>query len=45
MVPAELDEKDQANIRDIAEMLGDMQLRSELRAASTSKDLYKALCD
>ena len=45
MVPAELGETDQANICSIAELLGDRDLRDELRAATSSSDLYKALCD
>jgi len=45
MVPAELGETDQADICSIAELLGDRDLRDNLRAASSSSDLYKALCD
>jgi PTS system nitrogen regulatory IIA component len=45
MVPAELSETDQADICSIAELLGDRDLRDNLRAASSSSDLYKALCD
>ena len=45
MVPADLGETDQANICSIAELLGDRDLRDELRAAASSNDLYKALCD
>lgn len=45
MVPAELGETDQANICSIAELLGDRELRDTLRAAASSSDLYKALCD
>jgi len=45
MVPADLDESDQADICSIADLLGDRALRVELREASSSSDLYKALCD
>jgi PTS system nitrogen regulatory IIA component len=44
MVPAELDDEDQANIRSIAELLGDRELRVGLRDATSSKELYDALC-
>jgi len=44
MVPSKLNEEDQANIRSIAELLGDQELRSGLRGATTSNELYEALC-
>ena len=45
MVPAEVGEKDQANIRSIAELLNDRELRARLREAKSSKELYATLCD
>ena len=45
MVPAELDEAQQTDVADIAELLGDDDLRARLRSASTSSELYDALCD
>ncbi len=44
MVPAELKDEDQANICGIAELLGDKELRVQLREATTSIVLYKTLC-
>jgi PTS system nitrogen regulatory IIA component len=44
IVPAEIDEQDHANISGIAELLRDSKLRSRLRAANSSKELYEALC-
>ena len=44
MVPAEVKDEDQANICDIAEFLGDEELRAQLREATTSIELYKTLC-
>lgn len=44
MVPAEIDEEDQANIRGIAQLLGDRDLRARMREANTSNELYEALC-
>ena len=44
MVPAELASEDHANIRAIAELLRDQELRARLRAATTSAELYEALC-
>jgi len=44
MVPAEVKDEDQANICDIAEFLGDKELRVQLREATTSIELYKTLC-
>lgn len=45
MVPAEIAEEDQANIRDIATMLGDADLRARLRETTSSNELYETLCD
>jgi PTS system nitrogen regulatory IIA component len=45
MVPVELGETDQATICSIADLLGDRDLRASLRAASSSSELYKTLCD
>jgi PTS system nitrogen regulatory IIA component len=44
MVPANLDDEDQANICSIAELLGDRELRVKLRDATSSNELYEALC-
>lgn len=44
MVPAELGDEDQANICSIAELLGDRELRTRLREATSSKELYDTLC-
>ena len=44
MVPADLDDEDQANICSIAELLGDRELRVKLREATSSSELYGALC-
>ena len=44
MVPAELAQEDQANIREIAKLLGDEDLRAKMRDANTSNELYDALC-
>lgn len=44
IVPAEVNEQDQANIRMISALLSDRELRERLRSASTSSELYKALC-
>ena len=43
-VPADLDTELQNDIRDIAELLADRQLRARMRKASTSKELYQTLC-
>jgi mannitol/fructose-specific phosphotransferase system IIA component (Ntr-type) len=45
MVPAELDEEDQADISNIAELLRNTDLRADLRGAASSKELYDSLCD
>jgi PTS system nitrogen regulatory IIA component len=44
MVPAEVNEQDQANIRGIAELLSDEDLRVRLRDATSSNELYDTLC-
>ena len=44
MVPAEVNEQNRANICSIAELLGDRELRTRLRAATTSNELYQTLC-
>ena len=44
MVPAEVNEQDNANICDIAELLGDRDLRERLRDATSSNELYETLC-
>ena len=45
MVPAELGSEDQENIRSIASLLGNDDLRDRLRGASSSHELYETLCD
>ena len=45
MVPEEVDAEDHANISNIARLLGDQEIRSRLREANTSNELYEALCD
>ncbi|MDH3373876.1 MAG: PTS sugar transporter subunit IIA [Gammaproteobacteria bacterium] len=44
LVPAEVGDEDHANISGIAELLGDNDLRTRLREATSSSDLYEALC-
>lgn len=44
MVPAEVNEQDQANVREIAALLSDRDLRVRLRDATSSNELYKTLC-
>jgi PTS system nitrogen regulatory IIA component len=44
MVPSEVNEQDHANICSIADLLGDRELRTRLRDASSSKELYEILC-
>jgi PTS system nitrogen regulatory IIA component len=44
MVPTDVAEQDHANISGIAELLGDRELRTRLRAATSSNDLYEILC-
>ena len=45
LVPADVDEEDQDNIRMIAARLSDDSLRARLREATTSNELYRTLCD
>ena len=45
MVPAQINESHQANIRSIAELLGDSELRQKMRTASSSSELYDSLID
>ncbi len=44
MVPSEVGDEDHANICSIAELLGDRELRIKLRDATSSSELYAALC-
>lgn len=44
MVPAHQAEEHQATIRGMAELLDDRKLRTRLRAANTSNQLYEILC-
>ena len=44
LVPTEINEEDHANISGIADLLGDRDLRSKLRDATSSSELYAALC-
>ena len=44
IVPTEVDDSHHADISRIAELLGDRALRARLRDASTSSELYDALC-
>lgn len=44
MVPARMDDEDHANIRSIADLLGDRGIRARLRDANSSNELYEALC-
>lgn len=44
MVPAEMNDEDHANICNIAELLGDRELRSKMRDAGSSNELYETLC-
>lgn len=43
-VPADVDSEHQQAVSDLAEFLGDDELRSRLRAAATSNELYTELC-
>jgi mannitol/fructose-specific phosphotransferase system IIA component (Ntr-type) len=45
MVPTEINASHQENIRSIAELLGDRELRQKMRAASSSSELYDSLID
>ena len=44
MVPAEIGDEHHAAICGIADMLGDRELRRQLRDANSSNELYEALC-
>ena len=44
LVPADLKDQDRADVCSIAELLGDRELRAELRDASSSSELYETLC-
>lgn len=44
IVPADVNEQDQANICAISDLLADRDLRERMRAATSSKELYEALC-
>ena len=45
MVPTDINESHQANIRSIAELLNDSELRQKMRDANTSRELYDSLID
>ncbi len=45
MVPEIINESHQANIRSIADLLGDQILRQKMRDATTSNELYDSLID
>ena len=45
MVPADINESHQANIRSIADLLNDLELRQKMRAANSSRELYDSLID
>jgi PTS system nitrogen regulatory IIA component len=45
MVPKDINESHQANIRSIADLLNDTQLRQKMRAANSSRELYDSLID
>ena len=45
MVPKEINESHEANIRSIADLLGDQTLRQKMRDATTSNELYDSLID
>jgi len=44
-VPVEINDTDLADVCKIADLLGDRELRSRMRKASTSSELYSAICD
>lgn len=44
IVPTEVSEPDQATICSISELLADPDLRDRLRGATSSRELYQALC-
>jgi PTS system nitrogen regulatory IIA component len=43
-VPAEIDAEHQEEVSNIASILGDLELRTRLREAATSNELYEELC-
>lgn len=43
-VPEQVEPKQLADVCNIADLLGDRVLRSKLRAAKTSQELYEAIC-
>lgn len=43
-VPANLDSRHHAEVRDVANYLRETELRTRLREANTSNELYEALC-
>jgi PTS system nitrogen regulatory IIA component len=45
MVPADVGDEDHANISSIADLLSNRDLRSKMRDATSSRELYEALCD
>lgn len=45
MVPTDINESHQANIRSIAELLSDADLRLKMRSANSSNELYDSLID
>jgi PTS system nitrogen regulatory IIA component len=45
IVPAEINESHHSNIRSIAELLGNPELRQKMRGASSSSELYDSLID
>jgi PTS system nitrogen regulatory IIA component len=45
MVPKDINESHQANIRSIADLLNDTQLRGKMRNANSSSELYDSLID
>ena len=45
MVPKDINESHQANIRSIADLLNDRQLRQKMRSANSSSELYESLID
>ncbi len=45
IVPKEINQSHQANIRSIADLLGDPDLRQKMRDAVSSNDLYDSLID
>jgi len=45
MVPSDINASHHENIRSIAELLGDAELRQKMRVANSSKELYESLID